>query len=240
MSLRNAFAYLTALRVPPRVRTPLTRSLHYFPWFAAAIGSFNVLGFLAASSVLPAPLACLAAVLLPQALAGFSPARGAMEAAQARRTFLGHGFTPEFRAETRGYALAVGLLAAKWGALLMLHQDWRVRAAFVFPILGLCARTFAFLMDARRHHAGSKALAGRRVRAGFLSGALLFLAFLFPPGVALALLACASVAAWLTLRLRRRNGGDHPGRLTLQTAALTSEITEVAALAVVAVASLLR
>ena len=36
-------------------------------------------------------LACLAAVLLPQALAGFSPARGAMEAAQSRRTFHGHG-----------------------------------------------------------------------------------------------------------------------------------------------------
>jgi hypothetical protein len=188
--------------------------------------------------------------------------RGAMEAAQGRRTFHGHGLVPGFRADRKGYAVAAGLLAAKWIALMAMHPDWRVRAAFVFPILGLCARAFAFLLDARRGRrttraraarpgygplAGkavtSKMLAGRRVRAGFLSGALLFLAFLFPPGVALALLACSAAAAWLTLRLRREargSGGEHAGRLTLQTAALTSEVAEVGALAVVAVAALAR
>lgn len=240
MSLRNAFAYLTALRVPPRARAPLTRSLHYFPWFGAAFGSLNILCFLAVSRAVPWPLACLVAVLLPQALAGFAPARGAAEAAQGLRTFPGHGFPPGFRGEARGYALAAGLLAVKWGALLLLPQDWRVRAVFVFPILGMCARSFAFLADARRHRAGGRTRAGRRVRTGFLSAALLFLAFLFPPFVAFAMLAVAGAASWLALRLRRGNGGHHPGRLTLQAAALASEAAETAALAVVAGAAFLR
>ncbi len=235
MSLRNAFAYLSALRIPPRERTPLGRSLHYFPWFGAAFGSLNVMVFLAASHFLPAVAACLVAVLAPQAFAGFTPVRGAMEAAQGRRSFPGHGLVPGFRAEARGLALAAILLGAKYGALLLVTQDWRVRAAFLFPILGMCARAFAFLLDARAHHAGGATLAGRRVRAGFLSAALLFLAFLFPPSVAFVLLACAAMATMLTLRLRRRNGGERPGRLTLQTAALASETAETAALAAIAV-----
>ena len=240
MSLRNAFAYLTALRVPPRARAPLTRSLHYFPWFGAAFGSVNVLCFLAVSRALPSPFACLAAVLVPQILTGFSPIRGAMEAKQGRRTFPGHGLVAGFRAGKPELATAAGLLIVKWGALLSLSPDWRVRAAFVFPILGMSARTFAFLADARRHRTGGKAFAGRRVRAGFLSGALLFLAFLFPPLVGLAQLALPALAVWLTLRLRRRNGGVHPGRLSLQTAALVSEVAEVTALAVIAVFTILH
>jgi cobalamin synthase len=244
MSLRNAFAYLTFVRVPPRARAPLTRSLNYFPWFAAAFGSLNVLGFLAASAVTPFPVACLVAVLLPEALAGFALARGAVEAALGIRTIPGHGFAPGFRGEARGYATAAVLLAAKWVALMLMPQDWRVRAAFVFPILGLCARTFAFLLDARRPRgparAGKRAFLARRVRAGFLSASLLFLAFLFQPFVALALLAIAGAAAWFTLRPLRLGGSHAPGRLTLQAAALTSEVTEAAMLVTVAAASFLR
>jgi cobalamin synthase len=240
MSLRNAFAYLTALRVPPRARTPLTRSLHYFPWFGAAFGSVNVLAFLAVSEILPSPLACLAAALLPQILTGFSPARGVIESFRGRHTFPGHGFEPGFRMDARAWALAAAAPAIKWIALLAMHPDWRVRAAFVFPILGMSARTFVFLRDVRLHRAGGRAFAGRRVRAGFLSGALLFLAFLFPPLTGLALLAASALAAALTVRLRRDNGGDHPGRLTLQTASLTSEVAEVAALVVVAAFALAR
>ncbi len=239
MSLRNAFAYLSALRIPPRARTPLNRSLHYFPWFGAAFGSLNVICFLLASRFFPAPVACLAAVLAPQAFAGFGPIRGAMEAAQGRRDFPGHGLAPGFRADARGLVVAALLLGAKYGALLLLAQDARVRAAFLFPILGMCARTFAFLVDARAHSAGGRAYAGRRVRAAFLSAALLFLAFLFPAPSAAALLAAGGAAMLLTLRLRRGNGGDHPGRLTLQTAALSSETAEAAALAAIVVMALI-
>ncbi|HEX2612146.1 MAG TPA: hypothetical protein VHO02_00945 [Fibrobacteria bacterium] len=244
MSLRNAFAYLTFVRVPPRARAPLTRSLNYFPWFAAAFGSINVLGFLAASAVTPFPIACFVAVLLPEALAGFAPARGTVESVLGIRTFPGHGFAPGFRGEPRAYAIAGALLALKWIALMLMPQDWRVRAAFVFPILGMCARTFAFLLEARRPRsparAGRRPFLARRVRAGFLSASLLFLAFLFPPLLALAVLAVAGAAAWLTLRPLRLHT-DHPtGHLTLQAAALTSEVTEAAMLLTIAAAAFLR
>jgi cobalamin synthase len=225
MSLRNAFAYLSALRVPPRARTPLSRSLHYFPWFGAAFGSVNVLAFLAVSQVLPSPLACLFAVLVPQVLTGFSTARGVVESFRGVHTFPGHGFAPGFRLDLRGFVLAAVAPAVQWAALLAMHPDWRVRAAFVFPILGMSARAFAFLHDARRARgharAGGRAFAGRRVRAGFLSAALLFLAFLFPPRAAVALLAAS-------------------GRLSLQTAALVSGVVEVTVVAVVAIFALFR
>ena len=45
-----------------RARVPLVHSLHYFPWVGAAHGSLNVMGFIAASQILPMPLACLVAV----------------------------------------------------------------------------------------------------------------------------------------------------------------------------------
>lgn len=234
MSLRNALAHLTAVRIPPRTRIPLPHSVHYFPWMAAGLGSLNILCFLAVSQFLPAPAACLVAVVFPQILAGFSPWRGVMEAAQGIRTLPGHGFLPGFRPDTRGIGAVAVILLAKWTPLTMLPPDGQVRAVFIFPILGLCARTFAHLLDQSSRNAQAPHAARRRVRAGFLSGVLLFLAFLFPLRTAVALLLAGGLTGAATLWLRGRRGRA----LTLQTAVLVSELVEVAVLAGLALSGL--
>jgi cobalamin synthase len=230
VSLRTALAYLTALRVPPRARTPLAHSLHYFPWVGAALGSLNILVFLAVSRILPAPIACLIAVLLPQALAGFSPWRGAIESSRGVRTVPGHGFPPGFRLDVRGGALAATLFFTKWAALMLLTTDWRVRAVFVFPIFGMCARTAVFLSEAPGHRPGGPFAARRRLRAAYLSGLELFLAFLFPVRAALLILAAGAGAVWWAWRSGQGRGPGRPGGLTLQTAETASEFAEVAVL----------
>lgn len=234
MSLRNAFAHLTALRIPPRTRVPLHHSLHYFPWFGAALGSVNILAYLALERILPTPLACLAAVVLPQLLGGFGAWRGVMETAQRRRTPVGHAYAPGFRPDWRGVGALFLLVLAKAGALLMLPHDWRVRAVLAFPALGMAVRTFVHLRDPAARGARSALLEGRRVRAGFLSAALLFLIFLFPLRAALvALVAGASVALTVRQLMLRPDG-----RLTLQAAAMTAETAELALLAAVVAAGL--
>lgn len=236
MSLRNAFAHLTALRVPPRGRVPLLHSIHYFPLFGVALGSLNILAFLVVSQVLPGPLACLFAVLLPQLLAGFAPWRGVAEATQGVKTRPGYGFPPGFRPDLRGGLVASLLPLGKWIALLLLPVDWQVRAAFVFPTLGMCARTWAFLREPPGRGSGGLLIVRRRIRAGFLSLSLAFLAFLFPPATALTALALAAATAGLLLarrhpRVARRRGEERKREgLTLQSAALVSEATEVALL----------
>jgi cobalamin synthase len=230
VSLRNAFAYLTAIGVPPRTRVPLSHSVHYFPWLGAAMGSLNILLFLAASRILPAPAACLLAVVFPQALAGFSPWRGVIEATQGIRTVPGHGFVPGFRPGMRGLGVVAALLLAKWATLAMLPFDWQVRAAFIFPILGLCARTWAFLRESPDTPARGALLPRRRVRAGFLSGVLVFLIFLFPLRAAFAILFLGAGAVWLTLQVRQPRRGGRARGLTLQTAAVVSEVAEIAVL----------
>jgi cobalamin synthase len=230
VSLRNTFAHLTAIRVPPRARVPLAHSIHYFPWMAAALGSLNILFFLAASRFLPAFAACLLAVIFPQVMAGFTPWRGVIESVQGVRTLPGYGFLPGFRADLRGVGVVAALLLAKWGALLMLPPDWRVRAVFVFPILGMCARTVAFLLERPSGRDGGAFAARRRVRAGFLTGVLLFLVFLFPARVAFAILVLGAAAVWWTLRTRNRDRKGGPRGLTLQTAGLVSEVAETAVL----------
>jgi cobalamin synthase len=234
VSLRNALAYLTALRIPPRARTPLAHSLHYFPWVGAALGSLNILVFLAVSRILPAPIACLVAVLLPQALAGFSPWRGAIESSRGVRTVPGHGFPPGFRLDVRGATLAATLFFMKWAALMLLTTDWRVRAVFVFPIFGMCARTAIFLSEAPGHRPGGPSgpfAARRRIRAAYLSGLELFLAFQFPVRAALFILAAGSAAVWWTWRAGKKHGTSGSSDLTLQTAETASEFAEVAVLA---------
>lgn len=239
MSLRNALAYLTALRIPPRTRVPLPHSLHYFPWVGAAIGSLNILAFLAVSKILPAPLACGVAVLLPQALTGFSSWRGAIEALRGVRTLPGHGFAPGFRLDARGAGLAAALFLVKWAALLTLSADWRVRAVFLFPILGMCARTAIFLSEAPSHRPRGPFAARRRVRAGFLSGLLSFLVFLFPVRAALFILFAGAGAVWSAWRAGQRGNEGRAGGLTLQTPAVASEAAEIAVLAGLVVSGLL-
>lgn len=240
MSLRNALAHLTSLRIPPRTRVPLIHSLHYFPWVGAAHGSLNVMGFIAASHFLPMPIACLFAVVLPQALAGFGPWRGVLEAAQGRRTHPGHLFTAGFRPDLKGLSMVAGLAAVQWFSLMMLTPDWRVRAALVFPIMGMSAHTWAFLQTARSQEKPGTLLARRRVRAGFLSALLLFLVFLFPARAALCILVAGAFTAWLTLRLRHPRRAPAPQRdLTLQTAGMVTAFTETAVLAGLVVAGLI-
>lgn len=235
MSLGNAFDYLTALRVPARARVPLAHSVHYFPWIGAAAGSLSVLFFLAVSAFFPNPAACLLAVLFPQLLAGFSPWRGLAEMAQGHRTRPGHRFRPGFRIDARGLGAVTVVLLIKWAALMMLPFDWQVRAAFVFPILGYCARTWAFLLDNRAEEEAEPVLIrGRRVRAGFLGAAMLFLLFFFPPPAALAVLAAAAICTLATLVLWNRATEG----LTLQTAAVASEVAETTVLAGLAVSAL--
>jgi cobalamin synthase len=236
VSLRNAFAHLTALRVPPRGRIPLLHSIHYFPLFGAALGSLNILCFLAVSRALPNPVACLFAVLLPQALAGFAPWRGVAEATQGAKTRPGYGFAPGFRPDLRGGLVASLFPLGKWIALLLLPGDWQVRAVFVFPILGMCARTWAFLREPPGRGGGGLVIMRRRIRAGFLSLSSAFLVFLFSPATALASITLAAATAGLLLALRhpraaRRRGEERKREgLTLQSAALVSEATEAALL----------
>lgn len=242
MSLRNALAHLTALRIPPRTRVPLSHSLHYFPWVGAAHGSLTVIGFLAVSEVLPAPFACLIALLLAQALAGFGPWRGVLESAAGRHTAPGHVFAPGLRPNLKGVLMVAGLTAAQWFALMILTPDWRVRAALIFPILGMSARTWAFLESARRTHPTPRGalLARRRVRAGFLSAVPLFLAFLFPARVALFMLALYALTVWLTVRVRHPRRAGAPRRdLTLQTAGVVTQLAETAVLVSLALGGLL-
>ncbi len=231
MSLRNALAHLTSLRIPPRTRIPIAHSLHYFPWVGAAHGSLNILGFIAASQVLPVPLACLFAVLLPQALAGFGPWRGTLEAAQGRRTRGHQSFAPGFRPDLKGVALVLALTLVKWFSLMIIAPDWRVRAALVFPILGMSAQTGAFLRSVRMP-GRSPLLVRRHLRAGFLSGVSLFLVFLFPPPAAAAMLVAVALATGLIVRFRHPRHAPPPRReLTRQTAGLVTEISEAAMLA---------
>jgi cobalamin synthase len=242
VSLRNALAHLTALRIPPRARAPLVHSLHYFPWVGAAHGSINVLAFVAASRVVPAPLACLLAVLLPQALAGFGPWRAVLEAGQGLKTPPGQSYHRAVRVDLRGALVIAALTALKWVCLLLMSADWRVRAALVFPILGMSAHTAAFLQYARFAPGRGSLLSRRRVRAGFLSAVSLFLVFLFPLRVAVVLLAALALAVWLTLRLRHPRGpaGQPPpgGELTTQTAGIVTETAETTVLAAIVLAGL--
>ena len=235
MSLRNAFAHLTALRIPPRTRVPLHHSLHYFPWIGMAQGSVNILAYLAAERVLPTPLACLFAVLLPQLLGGFGNWRGAMEAVQGRSTAVTHAFTPGFRPDWRGTGAVALIVLAKWSALWMLPPDWRVRAVLAYPVLGMSARTFLHLRDPVARAAKGLLLEGRRVRAGFLSAALLFLIFLFPLRAALPALAAGALAVLAMQRVLRREDR----RLSLQAVAASAEAAEVALLLTVVAAGLL-
>lgn len=240
MSLRNALAHLTALRIPPRGRVPLVHSLHYFPWVGAAHGSINVLVFVAVSRFLPAAIACAIAVLLPQALAGFGPWRGVIEAGQGLRTPPGTAYHRSVRVDLRGAAFVFGLTAFKWLCLMLMSADWRTRSALVFPILGMTAHTWAFLRAAHFEPVRGPLLARRRVRAGFLSAVALFLTFLFPVRVAVVILAAWGLAFWLTLRLRHPRTSPAQGRdLTLQTAGVITEVAETVVLFAVVVAGLL-
>lgn len=231
MSLRNALAHLTSLRIPPRARIPIAHSLHYFPWVGAAHGSLNILGFIAVSQVLPVPFACLFAVLLPQALAGFSPWRGVLEAVQGRRTRGNQSFAHGFRPDLKGVALVLMLTLIKWFSLMTILPDWRVRAALAVPILGMSAQTWTFLRSVRMPDR-SPLLVRRHIRAGFLSTVSVFLVFLFPLRAAAAVLVAGALATWLLLRLRHPRHAPHPRReLTRQTAGLVTEISEAAMLA---------
>jgi cobalamin synthase len=231
VSLRNALAHLTALRIPPRTRVPITHSLHYFPWVGAAHGSLNILGFIAASQVLPVPLACLFAVLLPQALAGFAPWRGVLEAVQGRHTRANQPFAHGFRPDLKGVALVLALTLIKWFSLMIIAPDWRVRAALAFPVLGMSAQTWAFLRSVRMP-GRSPLLVRRHIRAGFLSTFSLFLVFLFPLRAGAVLLLAGAVATWLLLRFRHpRRAPASRRELTRQTAGLVTEVSEAAMLA---------
>lgn len=233
MSLGNAIGYLTPLRVPPRRQVPLPYSLHYFPLIGAAIGSLCILFFLGASRFLPNLAACLLTVLLAQFLAGWGQWRGVAEAIQGGRTYPGYGFRPGFRLDRRGTFVLLGLLVLKTASLAVMSLDWQTRAVFVFPILGHCARTAAFLMGPVKGLAGGALLRRRRVRAGCLCGVLLFLVFLFPLRVALPLLAVGGFAVWRTLKTRNAQSQG----LTLQTASVASELAECLFLAAPALAS---
>jgi cobalamin synthase len=233
MSLGNAIGYLTAARVPARRGTPLVYSLHYFPWIGAAVGSLSVLLFLLADHLLPNGLACLLAVLIPQALTGWDSWRGVAEAVQGHRNHPGHGFHRGFRLKAPGWTVVGILFALKWLMLWSLPLDWQTRAVFVFPILGMCARTASFLGEPMRRLPMTPALARSRVRGGFLSGFQLFLVFLFPVRLALPLVLIAVLA--VRELLRRQNRRTHG--LTLQTASCASELTEGLVLASVALAA---
>lgn len=240
MSLRNALAYLTALRIPPRTRVPLVHSLHYFPWVGAAHGSINVLVFVAASRFLPAAIACAIAVLLPQVLAGFGPWRALIEAGQGLRTPPGHAYYRSVHVDMRGALIVAGLTAFKWLCLMLMSADWRVRSALVFPILGMTAHTWAFLRYTHFEPVRQPLLSRRRVRAGFLSTVTLFLTFLFPLRVAFVMLIALAFAFWLTLRLRHPRTSSAPERdLTLQTAGVITEVAETVVLVAVVAAGLL-
>jgi cobalamin synthase len=243
VSLRNALAHLTALRIPPRTRVPLVHSLHYFPWVGAAHGSINVLVFVAVSHFLPAAIACALAVLLPQVLAGFGPWRGLMEAGQGLRTPPGQAYYRSVRIDLRGALLVGGITLLKWLCLMLMSADWRVRSVLIFPILGMTAHTWAFLRHAHFEPVRNPLLARRRVRAGFLSAVCLFLTFLFPLRVAFVVLAALGFAFWLTLRLRHPRTSPAPttnqGDLTLQTAGVMTEVAETTILVAVVAAGLL-
>jgi cobalamin synthase len=234
MSLWNAIGHLTVLRVPPRRQVPLMYSIHYFPLIGAAVGSLCIFFFLAADGLLPNAPACLLTVLLAQFLAGWVPWRGVAEAVQGQRTYPGYGFRSDFRLDRRGAVTVAALLALKVGALAVLPHDWQVRAVFVYPILGYCARTFAFLLGpvkAAAPQGVGSLLLRRRVRAGYLAGALLFLVFLFPLRLALPLLMAGGLLLGWTLKARK-------GALTFQAASVASEVAENLFLVAIAVASL--
>jgi cobalamin synthase len=233
MSLGNAIGYLTAVRVPARRQVPLAYSLHYFPWVGAAVGSLSILAFLVANRFLPNALCCLIAVLFPQFLAGWDPWRGVAERIQGHRNFPGHGFRAGFRLDARGFTALGSLLAVKWVALMTLPLDWQTRAVFIYPILGYCARTAAFLLSPVKGVAKTPLLARRRVRAGFLSGFLVFLVFQFPARVALPMTLLAAGAVWGMVRRQNRLTRG----LTLQTASSASELAEVIVLALLAFAA---
>jgi len=239
VSLRNALAHLTALRIPPRRRVPLVHSLHYFPWVSAAHGSLNILVFLAALRVLPVALACLVAVILPQVLAGFGPWRGVLEALRGIKTLPGHNFHPGFRPDLPGLGLIAGITVVNWVALMLMTPDWRVRAVLLYPIVGVCAHTASFLLAATPSATRNVLVARRRIRAGFLSGALLFLVFLFPLRAAAFILVTGALAAFITLSLRHpRQKGQRWSGLTLQTAGLITAVTETTVLVSLVIAEL--
>jgi cobalamin synthase len=235
MSLGNALGYLTALRFPPRRQAPLLHSLQYFPWVGAAIGSLTLLLFLAADRILPNILCCLIAVVFPQFLAGWDPWRGVAERMQGFKTHPGYGFRAGFRLDRRGAIVLAALFLVKWLALVVMPLEWQVRAVFVVPILGSCARTGAFLLSPVKGPLHSPLLRRNFIRAGFLTGALLFLVFLFPLRVAIPSLALSCGLAWWLLR--RENRRTHG--LTLQTASAASEFTEVLMLLLLVPASLI-
>ena len=233
MSLGNAIGYLTAARVPARRQVPLALSLHYFPWVGAAVGSLSILFFLVANRFLPNALSCVLVVLFPQFLAGWGPWRGLAERVQQRRTFPGYGFHAGFRLDARGSGTLAAVFVIKWAALLVLPFEWQTRAVFVFPILGYCARTAAFLLSPVRGVEMTLPLARCRVRGGFLSGFLLFLVFLFPVRAAIPLLLLGAGGVWRLVRTSNRQSRG----LTLQTASAASELAEVLALACLAFAA---
>ncbi len=229
MSLGNALGYLTVLPIPYKKHVPLIRSIHYFPFVGAGMGSIAVLFFIASRHVLPDVLSCFLAVAALEAMGGGSSLRGLAEMAQGRQTFPGHGFDSGFKLEKRGLAIATIVVILKVSALAVLPREWQTRAVFILPVLGRCAQVLVFILSPHRlpeAFAGDPAIARRRVRAGFLSLALLLLLFLFPWRVALPALAVFAAVAGLGLKYcNKRFQG-----LTLQTVALISEMGETSVL----------
>jgi adenosylcobinamide-GDP ribazoletransferase len=235
MSLGNALGYLTVLPVPYKKHIPLIRSIHFFPLVGAGMGSLGVLLFLGARSALPEVVSCILAIAALQALNGGTQLRGVAELAQGRQTFPGHGFDAGFKLNRRGYAAVAALLLIKSAALALLPSEWQPRAVLLLPILGRCAQTLAFILSPHRlpdPFARDATIVRRRVRAAFLSAALLFLLFLFPWRAALPALGLFALIAVGGLRLcNARFRG-----LTLQTVSFLSESAEAAVLVWLAVA----
>ena len=145
-------------------------TIPFAPGLGVADLNIGILFFLAANRVLPNVLSCLLVVPLAQFLAGWTPWRGVAEALQRQRTFPGYGFRPGFRLDRRGALALGGLFALKVVALAVMPVDWQARAVFVYPILGYCARTFAFLMGpvkAAAPQAASELLLRRLPELGF-------------------------------------------------------------------------
>ena len=236
MSLGNALGYLTILPFPYKKRTPLLCSLHFFPLVGAGLGSLAVLFFLGVKHYVPDAVACFLTVVGLEILYGGAPLHGVAEMAQGRRTFPGHGFDPGFKLEASGFLAVLAMLVVKTASLAILPREWQPHAVFVFPILGRCAQTFAFVLSPYRLPSPlsrDHSIARRRVRAGLLSATLLLLLFLFPMRAAIpALLLFALIAVWGLQLCNKRFQG-----LTLQTVSLLSELSETAVLALLAAIS---
>jgi cobalamin synthase len=227
MSLSNALSYLTVLPIPFKKHLPLNRSVHHFPVVGAGMGSIAVLALLLFKSIFPPYLACLATLVLLEAMTGGIHLRAVAELIDGQRTFPGSGFGLKSEYHWKGILGVALLMAIKISALAHTRPDWQPFAVLLAPILGRSSQALGIIFSKHRLESAKGKLdpevKSRQRRALIITALLLISMGLFPWKIAAILIAqyfLIMVAAFRFLNAKMEG-------LTVQSLGTVAEVIEL-------------